>query len=296
MPRERFLLIIQLLYLSDNQLQPEQGQPEFDRLYKIRKLITNLSNNFKEYADPEKVMAVHEQVIPRQLGMKQYKQKLAQLGIKVYSLVGQSGYVYSFFISGDNLNDLQPEDGVGVSGQIVLKLVLDLPAPVGTHLFFDNFFSSPSLLLKLREIGMPAASMIKANQTDKCPLKTLLQLRKEGRGSVDFYLTTEGILLLRWYDNHDVTLGSNYYSVAPITPVERWDKKNKKKVTVPCPHMVKCYNLGMGGIDRFDHLMAFYRISTKSSKWYKHVLYHFINLSLINSFILYKLDKEMPLF
>lgn len=60
--------------------------------------------------------------------------------------------------------------------------------------------------------------------------------------------------------------------------------------------MVKCYNLGMGGIDRFDHLMAFYRISTKSSKWYKRVLYHFIDLSLINSFILYKLDKEMPLF
>jgi hypothetical protein len=70
-----------------------------------------------------------------------------------YALAGQSGYVYRFTIFGDNLNNIEEgledlEAGIGLSGKTVLDLVHDMPE--GTQVFFDNFFSSPALLAKLK--------------------------------------------------------------------------------------------------------------------------------------------------
>jgi hypothetical protein len=44
-------------------------------------------------------------------------------------------------------------------------------------------------------------------------------LRKEGRGSMDFKVSEEGIVLAKWFDNKEVTVGSNHYSVNPTSQV-----------------------------------------------------------------------------
>ena len=41
----------------------------------------------------------------------------------------------------------EPAPGIGASGQVVLDLVEDVQA--GTCVFFDDYFASPALLLKL---------------------------------------------------------------------------------------------------------------------------------------------------
>jgi len=72
----------------------------------------------------------------------------------VWGLAGYSGYLYRFNICGDNLKLMTPEElnsleqGIGVSGKTVLDLVTDLPP--GSQVFFDNYFSSPALLVKLK--------------------------------------------------------------------------------------------------------------------------------------------------
>jgi hypothetical protein len=72
----------------------------------------------------------------------------------VWALAGQSGYLHRFNIFGDNLKKITPEeldsleDGIGLSGKTVLDLVQDLPC--GSQVFFDNYFSSPALLAKLK--------------------------------------------------------------------------------------------------------------------------------------------------
>ncbi len=45
--------------------------------------------------------------------------------------------------------------------------------------------------------------------------------------------------------------------------------------------------------------LVIFRIKTKSKKWYRRVLFHFLDLSLVNSYILYKemcssLNKKVP--
>ena len=41
-------------------------------------------------------------------------------------------------------------------------------------------------------------------------------------------------------------------------------------------------------MDRCDQLMSFYRNKLKSTKWYRRVFYHFMDLTMINSYILRK--------
>ena len=43
MLRDRFLTINRLLHLSNNNLQPKKDEPGYERLYKIRPILTHLS-------------------------------------------------------------------------------------------------------------------------------------------------------------------------------------------------------------------------------------------------------------
>ena len=199
MTRDRFEEIVNLLHMSNNLLQPKSTDPDYDRLYKVRNLLVALNTNFKKNAEMEKVMAVDEQMIPfkGKLGLKVYmKNKPSKWGIKIWALAGQSGYVHSFNVFGDNLLVTEGADGVGASGQTVLNLCENLEP--GTEVFFDNYFASPGLLLALQDKGLPAACTLRANKIEHCPLKSEKELKKEGRGAMDHKVSEEGILVARW--------------------------------------------------------------------------------------------------
>lgn len=148
-------------------------------------------------------------------------------------------------------------------------------------------------------MGIPAACTIRKNRMDKCPLMEEKELKKAGRGSMDFYTSEEGVLVVKWFDNKEVTVASNHYSAQPTLEVKRWEKKSKSYIYIPCPALISMYNKGMGGVDRCDQLLAFYRMKTKSPKWYKRVLLHFTDVAITNSFILKKHSTgnlKMPLY
>ena len=144
MTRARFEFIMNSLHLSNNTLQPDRGDPDYDKLFKVREFLNNLNRNFESHADPEPIMSVYEQMIPfkGRHSLKVYmKNKPSKWGIKVWGLAGKSGYIRKFNICGDNLleHNQNVEAGIGVSGQTVLNLVLELP--VGTNVCFDNYFA-----------------------------------------------------------------------------------------------------------------------------------------------------------
>jgi hypothetical protein len=272
MTRDRFEQILSVLHLANNHIQPKKGDPDFDRLFKVRQFLTNLRTHFKQNAETEAVVSVDEQMIPYKgtLGIKVYmKNKPSKWGIKVWGLAGQSGYIHDFNVFGDNLSITEESAaGVGASGQTVLNLVESLEP--GTQVFFDNYFASPSLLLRLKELQLPAACTIRANRVEKCPLKNEKELKKEGRGAVDYYLSEDGIFLLRWFDNKEVTVGSNHYGAEPMSMVRRWDKTKKVYVYIRIPALIKAYNKGMGGVDHCDQLLSFYRYTTYLRYIYKY--------------------------
>lgn len=48
--------------------------------------------------------------------------------------------------------------------------------------------------------------------------------------------------------------------------VKRWDKKSKEYLKIERPEAVKLYNSSIGGVDKIDQLIAYYRIFLKSKK------------------------------
>lgn len=54
---------------------------------------------------------------------------------------------------------------------------------------------------------------------------------------------------------------------------------------------MRVYNQSMGGVDRADQLLAFYRNDLKTKKWYKRVVFHLLDLAVVNSWLLYRAPK-----
>ena len=69
---------------------------------------------------------------------------------------------------------------------------------------------------------------------------------------------------------------TTYASVEPIIEKLKYFSKQKKKI--PVPTIVSLYNKHMGGVDRFDHLIALYRRVIRSKKFYHKIFYHLIDM------------------
>ena len=147
----------------------------------------------------------------------------------------------------------------------MLKLCENLPANCSHLLFFDNWFSTLPLLLKLKSLGYQTTATLRKNRIAKCPLKSEKDLNKDGRGSFDYRTDANSQLhIVRWLNNKCVQLVSSYAGVKASKAVKRWDRKAKTHVDVNCPDMVSQYNESMGGADYADMLIAIYRSTTTS--------------------------------
>jgi hypothetical protein len=72
--------------------------------------------------------------------------------------------------------------------------------------------------------------------------------------------------------------------------VETISRKNKdgSQTEIACSLLVKDYNRNMVFVDKMDMLKNLYEIDRKSKKWWHRILFHFIDMALVNSFIIYK--------
>uniref|UniRef100_A0A2S2QP15 PiggyBac transposable element-derived protein 2 n=1 Tax=Sipha flava TaxID=143950 RepID=A0A2S2QP15_9HEMI len=62
----------------------------------------------------------------------------------------------------------------------------------------------------------------------------------------------------------------------------------KTQIGVDCPFLIKEYNRHMGGVDLLDSHIGRYKIKIKSRKWYMRIFYHLLDMTVVNSWILYK--------
>lgn len=58
--------------------------------------------------------------------------------------------------------------------------------------------------------------------------------------------------------------------------------------------MIKDYNKSMGFVDKADMIKTTYEVDRKRKKWWLRLLWHFVDVAIVNSFIIFEMRLNKP--
>nr|CAH7713557.1 unnamed protein product [Callosobruchus chinensis] len=160
-------------------------------------------------------------------GCKQYIHgKPIRYGFKLWVGTTRLGYI-NWFVpyqgASTYVNEAYKPFAVGAS--VVLSYADHLKSKwedLKFHFFFDNFFTSPSLLETLEEKCIYGTGTIRENRIVMSVLQDTQNMKKEKRGKFD-YAKVQGrnIIFVKWNDNKIVCFASTKGGIEPVNPVKR---------------------------------------------------------------------------
>lgn len=284
MTRDRFAWLLGHIHLADNSVMPSRESPSYDKLYKVRLLLDTLTETFSQSYKPSKNQSIDESMI-RFKGRSCLKQfmplKPVKRGYKVWIRADESGYACQFQVYTGKVNDTAEKE---LGSRVVKDLTRDLVGK-GHHIYFDNFFNSIALQKQLQAELIYACGTVRSNRKG---LPDDIKADKElTRGESDWRISKDGLAFIKWRDRKCVLFLGNHHNPSIESTVSRKQKDGTSQ-SVVCPAMGKDYNKHMGYVDKLDMLKSVYEIDRKSRKWYHRILWYFVDLSIINSFIIFK--------
>lgn len=151
----------------------------------------------------------------------------------------------------------------------------------------DNFFTTYEFFnfLETKNIYLCGTAILNRKNM---PKNLLAQDKDLNRGDFDWAVSDDGLIFLKWRDKRCVSILSSLPDSADSTEVER-KEKDGTKVKIKCPKAFSTYNRNMGYVNKFDQLKALYEIDHKSKKWCHRIFFHFLDVALINTYILHKM-------
>lgn len=291
MTAKRFKKLIENIHCNNNETNSPRSAPNHDKLHKVRPLIDSLNTNIRIFYKPTSFLSIDESMIPfkGRSSLKQYMpMKPVKRGYKVWCLAdAKTGYILNFSVY-TGRSEVPSKIPLGERVVLELSKYVTPKSVIG----FDNFFTNPTLMRKLRRKKIYSLGTVRSNvrgldkfiQKDK----KIEKLMKRG----EFQFKTKGcIAATKWMDNKPVCMLSTLHSPRKTAIVKRRNKDGSR-VPIPCPHVVAAYNEIMGGVDRFDQLRERYAIGRRSIKWWHRILYYLVDLAIVNSFIMWKCVKN----
>ena len=140
-------------------------------------------------------------------------------------------------------------------------------------LYFDNFFSSVSLLITLLEKGYVCGTKHKDFPPAlKMSCKSKSKMAKHGLvNRVDYQMVMRGgVVDFLWLDNWVVTVLSTNTQPRQINTIQRHEQDGSR-TNVSCPAAVALYNSYMGRVDKNDQLWQYYHVRLKCCKVYRYI-------------------------
>lgn len=156
------------------------------------------------------------------------------------------------------------------------------------HVYFDNFFTSPDLLVHLKKIGLSATGTVRQNR-----IKHKLEMpKKSDRGQcLVAHDKNSKLNYITVMDPKPVSVLSTGFNDEPKVPIQRWHEHAKK--TILFHQAFSRYNNNMGGVDLHDQHCNSVLPTIRSKKWTWCLFIRLIQASIANATVIYnKLHPE----
>lgn len=276
---KRFHLLLKFLHFVDNSTI-DTALPN-QKLAKLAPVLDHLKEKFMTVYIPEKNIAIDESLIgwKGRLGWKQYiPSKPKRFGIKLFSLCeSSSGYLYNFlFYTGADTAYGNKYANEPKTSRVVLELA-DPLLDKGHCLFLDNYYSSVDLVDKLVRRRTDCIGTMRINRKG-LPQEMKTKLNK----GETIAMYRRKIMVQKWRDKKDVLMISTLHDNTMRTVT-------KRNTEIQKPSCVLDYNQQMGGVDLSDQCLHFYSTTrTRIRKYYIKIFQHFLSITTLNSFHIYK--------
>lgn len=292
MPRNRFSDIMQFFHLcpTKNIGGPYHHVKKNDRLEKVGHLLEMLKERWNKYKKPSKNLTIDESMISfkGKICFKQYiPRKKHKWGIKCWVLAGSAdSYIYEVQIYTGKSESIESNLGK--------KVVIDLSKNLspGHVLYFDSYFSSVGLFEELQKVGIGAVGMLKKNSRG-LPKDFYNQKLKSGEGKVLVHRDFSNIKAVKSKDTKMYFIMTSCTGTNEVE-VQRFNSKDKSFINTKRIACVADYSENMHGVDRFDQMCSYYSYKRKTIKWWKHVFFYLLEVSLNNAYILFKQNYKGP--
>lgn len=290
--RKRFHQLFWMLHLKT---VDQQRRDIRTRIQRVSNFLEYLNAKFAEYFIPGQNICVDESIVKfkGKISFITYNpNKPTKWGIRIYVLAdSETGYVYNIlpYYGSIATNELiKPE--LPVSTRIPLHLYNNLlnnvPGAEGYHMYTDRYYTSIVLAEELLKMKCHITGTIKINR------KGIPDPIKKPRFGVNKSIAYKKgrTMMLSWKDKRVVTLLSTSDSAGFITKTRFL--RGGEQQNVDKPKVVVNYTESMGGVDRADQYASTYCFLRKSLKWWRKMFFWGMEMSCINSYILYKCIKK----
>lgn len=293
MGRNRWEEIKQSLHFSDNSNMTGNK----DKLYKIRPVINSLLPKFHIIPQGQ-MLSIHKQMVPYKgkcsLNKLVSKSSL-KTGFIVYVLCDTKGLVHSFDIYTGDTDPLPGEPDRGPSANIVLKLARFIPSAANHLLYFDSSFASLDLFVVLADWGIPSLGAVKQSQLPGCRFSSDNVMKMKGRGEFEekkVIIDSIEIRAVKWMNGRGLIVASTFASAEPVCAEKIWDQKLMERGSIKCPSIVRQYHTFKAGVDAFDSFISTCPIQLKVAKFYHKFFFYFLDMAIVNSWLLYQRDCD----
>ena len=161
-----------------------------------------------------------------------------------YHCPSKTGYLYQFHKYLDKKK--RREENLGSS--VTLPLTECLEHTYCT-IFYENFFNSPSLIIKLFDKGLYRIGTARMDRKGMSKMKPDKQMNS---GDHEYQFAGE-VAYYKWFDQQPVImLFSNISGMQSTSIDQRRKKGSATKVPILCPEGIKMYNQSTGGANLVD--------------------------------------------
>ncbi|KAG5863116.1 hypothetical protein JTB14_014936 [Gonioctena quinquepunctata] len=104
--------------------------------------------------------------------------------------------------------------------------------------YYDNFFGNYNVLQYLSTKSVYASRTPRIGRFRKPLFFSGKVMKEQGLGTCEEVFSTDGIVMVDWYDNESVVIASSYKGLGTIDICKR-DKSQKVYVQIPIPEVIK---------------------------------------------------------